>query len=1181
MRHLIRIETDDSSGKMQDGGGAPKVSKLFRVRSWRQDGYRVGSGMVFIGAAFRRSIPRFPSLTQLFAVKLRFRSASLAPGRKNRTPSPAKPAPRKCRKICGLLLGSVLSASGQTTRWADPGLPVKDGLALWLDATRENEAREAHYMNRLADGDRAELWHDSSGHDRHLMQWTASARPAWQAGSFEFDGNDYLAALATPGLSVQEATLLVVAFVPAAGGDFPALLSAARRGENDFTSAVCVDFGRAAAPPDVINYLNVEGAGQLREANTLTTPLASRAGHVFAISIGAGETTVRVDGQAQGRRERTDAALAVDRIAVGARFVAPEMRHFLKGRIAELLLFSRRLDAPQLARVEEYLTKKHADFLANPARQGAPARQESRAAVQMLVPGFTVRELPVRTTNLNNIAYAPDSRLFAAGYDGRFHLLRDTDRDGVEDEVNTFEPKTSDDYPLGMVIKDGMPHALLSDEIVRYRDTNGDGIPDRRESVAKGWDDPELRASPLLMHRRVDSAMALAAGPDDDWYVTMGSANPGNGYWQQAEGDPFAAGAVKTGRAVYSPDKRRGCLLHLDRHGRVTQLNSGLRYIMSLQWDRHGELFGTDQEGATWLPNGNPFDELLHLQKGRHYGFPPRHPQLLPEVTDEPSVWDYAPQHQSACGFRFNGPAKDRAVFGPEFWSHDAIVTGQARGKLWRTKLVKTPAGYVAMNQLFACLGMLVTDCAISPGGELVICCHSGDPDWGSGPNGAGRLFKIRYADRSVPQPVLTWAASETETVVAFDKPLPASAGTGFLPAITVEAGRFVEAGDRFEKMRPGYAVVQAQQREKRAPVAVQRAALSADRSSLRIETAPRTTAVRYALTFQQPGQDMDLAHDLHGVQGEWAGAAGTPAAPRLWLPHPDFTAARELTAGSTAHAAFWKQLAVRGELTLRGQLDLWKMLTPLTQPGSRLDYIPEPEVVTVVFKSDAALKLYAPGAKLEQTAQGEARLTVTPGGEGKWLPFTLSLATPATSLGISFHTTRDPRPRALAGKRFLLPFAVPPAPLENTPPPPEIAGGDWNAGRALYHGKAICATCHSLRGEGSRVGPDLDNLIHRDYASVLADIVNPNAAINPDAVAYSATLRDGTAAAGTRIKDTADELHLALPGGTVSKLKKTDLVKTEPLAVSLMPPGLDKTLTATELRDLMTYLLIESPPGR
>ena len=106
----------------------------------------------------------------------------------------------------------------------------------------------------------------------------------------------------------------------------------------------------------------------------------------------------------------------------------------------------------------------------------------------------------------------------------------------------------------------------------------------------------------------------------------------------------------------------------------------------------HGDLFATDQEGATWLANGNPFDELLHIQPNRHYGFPPRHPRHLPSVIDEPSVFDYGPQHQSTCGLNFNEPVNGGPTFGPAQWAGDALVTGYSRGKLFRTKLVKTRA---------------------------------------------------------------------------------------------------------------------------------------------------------------------------------------------------------------------------------------------------------------------------------------------------------------------------------------------------------------------------------------------------------------------------------------------------------------------------------------------------------
>src|SRR5262249_31774710 len=152
---------------------------------------------------------------------------------------------------------------------------------------------------------------------------------------------------------------------------------------------------------------------------------------------------------------------------------------------------------------------------------------------------------------------------------------------------------------------------------------------------------------------------------------------------------------------------------------------------VGLAFNREHDLFATDQEGATWLPNGNPLDELLHIKPGRHYGFPPRHPRHLPDVIDEPSTFDYGPQHQSTCGLCFNEPVNGGPTFGPAQWAGDAIITGYSRGKLWRTKLYKSMSGYVAQNQLFACLNMLAVDACVSPKGDLIVACHSGAPDWG------------------------------------------------------------------------------------------------------------------------------------------------------------------------------------------------------------------------------------------------------------------------------------------------------------------------------------------------------------------------------------------------------------------------------------------------------------------
>lgn len=781
----------------------------------------------------------------------------------------------------------------------------------------------------------------------------------------------------------------------------------------------------------------------------------------------------------------------------------------------------------------------------------------------MLIPGFSIRELPIRLTSLNNIEYAADGRLFAGGYDGRFHLLRDTDNDGLEENVNTFWTQTSANYPLGMAVKDGVPYVVLTDEVVRFIDTDGDGVPDKRETVAKGFDDPDLVKAPYLNHRRVDSSMAIALAPDGSIYITMGNAGYNNAYWHD-----------KQGAAHYTPDKRRGCLLRIGPDGKVEQLASGLRYIMSLQF-KHDDLFGTDQEGATWVPNGNPFDELVCIQPGRHYGFPPRHPHWLPDVIDEPSVWDYGPQHQSTCGFRFNGPSAGRGRLGPEFWADDALVTGESRGKLWRTKLAKTVAGYVARTDLFASLGMLAVDCAISPQGDLLVCCHSGQPDWGNGPKGEGHVFKISYTDKAAPQPVATWAASETQTVVTFDRELDPASWVDLAARTKIDSGAFVAAGDRFETMRPGYAVVKMQQSRPRQSIAVEAGTLSPDRRSIVLQTPPRSTAVTYAVAIDDK---LDVAHDLSGLAAQWTGTSTEHW--EGWLPHPDLVAAREFTRGSGVHDTLWGRLATPGQLTLTGQFNPWRMLIPLTQPGSKLDYLPEAETVTLVFKSESPVTLKAEGTKVEKISATESRLTLQTSRPDAWILFSVTVATPARALDVSFFTNRDPRPRAPGVRRFFMPFAKP-APQENEVPSiPEIAGGNWEAGRTLFNGKATCAICHQLRGDGKRVGPDLGNLIHRDYASVLRDIVDPNAAINPDAVGYVVSMKGGTQFSGTRLGETETELQIAQPGGEVATLKKANITRTVPMSISLMPEGLDKAMTPIELRDLMTFLLTEKPPA-
>src|SRR5215467_15043432 len=123
-------------------------------------------------------------------------------------------------------------------------------------------------------------------------------------------------------------------------------------------------------------------------------------------------------------------------------------------------------------------------FLALALTQAAAAQQP---VVHMLVPGFTVQELPVHLSNINNLRFAPDGRLFALAYDGRIHVLRDTNGDGLEDSDEIFWDKSTLTVPVGMVLAPEGVYVSSHGKVSLLRDTDGDGKADTETIVASGW----------------------------------------------------------------------------------------------------------------------------------------------------------------------------------------------------------------------------------------------------------------------------------------------------------------------------------------------------------------------------------------------------------------------------------------------------------------------------------------------------------------------------------------------------------------------------------------------------------------------------------------------------------------------------------------------------------------------
>ncbi|MCA9260014.1 MAG: hypothetical protein KDA61_12470, partial [Planctomycetales bacterium] len=303
----------------------------------------------------------------------------------------------------------------------------------------------------------------------------------------------------------------------------------------------------------------------------------------------------------------------------------------------------------ELADVDRYLAEKHRDRpdvepIPDPAGlPGLPLATDA-PPLAMLAPGFRTREIPVELPNVNNVLYRDDGTLVALAYNGDVYLLKDRDGDGFEDHAALFwENKGRIRAPIGMdLTPSDSPHGrgvLIASKLqcLLVSDRDGDDEAESTTVIAEGW--PES-------FQGIDACGIAWDRRDSSVYFGIGTQNFADAY-DRDEND----------RPKFRLDGQRGVIQRIspDFKSRTT-VATGVRFSIALRFNERGDLFCTDQEGATWLPNGNPFDELLHidLQNKRHYGFPPRHPKYMPDVIDEPSVFDYGPQHQSTCGLNFN-----------------------------------------------------------------------------------------------------------------------------------------------------------------------------------------------------------------------------------------------------------------------------------------------------------------------------------------------------------------------------------------------------------------------------------------------------------------------------------------------------------------------------------------------
>ncbi len=135
----------------------------------------------------------------------------------------------------------------------------------------------------------------------------------------------------------------------------------------------------------------------------------------------------------------------------------------------------------------------------------------------------------------------------------------------------------------------------------------------------------------------------------------------------------------------------------------------------------------------------------------------------------------------------------------------------------------------------------------------------------------------------------------------------------------------------------------------------------------------------------------------------------------------------------------------------------------------------------------------------------------------------------------------------------------------------------DFESARAMFTA-AACITCHTMRGEGGTIGPDLTQLGTRfTKRDILESIIDPNKVISDQYASTVFALKDGNTVIGKLVKEENGKYYISQNPFAPDQLKEInikDVASTRLADVSLMPPLLINNLNPERLRDLMAYLI-------
>ncbi len=124
---------------------------------------------------------------------------------------------------------------------------------------------------------------------------------------------------------------------------------------------------------------------------------------------------------------------------------------------------------------------------------------------------------------------------------------------------------------------------------------------------------------------------------------------------------------------------------------------------------------------------------------------------------------------------------------------------------------------------------------------------------------------------------------------------------------------------------------------------------------------------------------------------------------------------------------------------------------------------------------------------------------------------------------------------------------------------------------RAVF--KRECAQCHRLDQDGVVVGPDLFGVRNQPKEAILLHVLVPDQEITSGFTAYTVATRDGRILTGLIASESPTSITLRQPLGKQDAILRGEIDELSASKQSLMPQGVEKTISRQEFADLLAYL--------